>query len=383
MSDADAPPTPSIFAERDFIDLRLPIRTERLVLRAGRLDDVDSLHARRNEPVNRDFQSWSYPYPRGQAEELIEGLVKMAGPTLGEWWMLTVDLPGEDSAGVAAPVGDGVDGVAAPVGDIAVHLDETGSIAEIGYTFASAHWGHGYATEAAGAVIDALFTNHPGLVRLQAQMHPDNLASAAVVERCGLVFEGQTRMSFIPRDSTMAPSDDRIYGMLRPDWEAWNSRPAGPPEQVDLIAVTAANVRELCDLTTHHSQDHLVAPVVHSLAEALVAPTANERTPDPWYRAVEADGELAGFVMLAKPNDAFPDPYLWRMLIDRRHQRRGIGRRVLDLVVDQAREWGGSTLKVSWVPGPGSPEHFYLGYGFVATGPPDEHGEVPGEFVIG
>ena len=50
----------------------------------------------------------------------------------------------------------------------------------------------------------------------------------------------------------------------------------------------------------------------------------------PWLRAVEADGELAGFVMLAERTAAHLEAYLWRCLIDRRHQRRGVGDRALD-----------------------------------------------------
>ena len=52
----------------------------------------------------------------------------------------------------------------------------------------------------------------------------------------------------------------------------------------------------------------------------------------PWMRAIEADGELVGFVMLAITTEAHPEPYLWRFLIDRMHQRRGIGSAALDLV---------------------------------------------------
>lgn len=55
-------------------------------------------------------------------------------------------------------------------------------------------------------------------------------------------------------------------------------------------------------------------------------------------------------------------------MIDRCHQRRGIGRRVLDLVVDVVGAWGHHELDVSYVPGVGSPEPLYLGYGFVPTG---------------
>ena len=65
-------------------------------------------------------------------------------------------------------------------------------------------------------------------------------------------------------------------------------------------------------------------------------------------------------------------PYLWRLLIDRRHQRRGIGDRVLSLLVARLRAEGHESLLVSWHPGPGGPEPFYLARGFVPTGEVDE-----------
>jgi diamine N-acetyltransferase len=56
------------------------------------------------------------------------------------------------------------------------------------------------------------------------------------------------------------------------------------------------------------------------------------------------------------------------LLIDRMHQRRGIGRRVLDLVVQACRERGDTHLDVCFKEGIGSPAPLYLGYGFVPTG---------------
>jgi diamine N-acetyltransferase len=88
----------------------------------------------------------------------------------------------------------------------------------------------------------------------------------------------------------------------------------------------------------------------------------------PWYRAVEADGELVGFVMLAERTAAHPEAYLWRLLIDRRHQRRGIGDLVLASLAARLRAEGHDTLLVSWAPGAGGPEPFYLARGFVPTG---------------
>ena len=57
-------------------------------------------------------------------------------------------------------------------------------------------------------------------------------------------------------------------------------------------------------------------------------------------RAVYGDDELVGFVMLALVTAAHPEPYLWRLLVDRLHQRRGIGRRVLDLMVEECETRG-------------------------------------------
>ena len=77
-----------------------------------------------------------------------------------------------------------------------------------------------------------------------------------------------------------------------------------------------------------------------SFADALVPEIVDGAPVVPWMRGVEADGELAGFVMLAEVTDAHPEPYLWRLFVDRRHQRRGIGDRVLALVVERLRAEG-------------------------------------------
>jgi diamine N-acetyltransferase len=72
--------------------------------------------------------------------------------------------------------------------------------------------------------------------------------------------------------------------------------------------------------------------------------------------------------MLALRTDHHPEPFLWRLLIDRRHQRRGIGGRVLDLIADECRSMGDPTLVTSWGEGKGSPRPFYVRHGFEPTG---------------
>jgi RimJ/RimL family protein N-acetyltransferase len=55
---------------------------------------------------------------------------------------------------------------------------------EIGYWLGAPYWGHGYATEAARAVIDHAFEDL-GLERLEAGARVSNPASRRVLEKCG------------------------------------------------------------------------------------------------------------------------------------------------------------------------------------------------------
>jgi diamine N-acetyltransferase len=108
--------------------------------------------------------------------------------------------------------------------------------------------------------------------------------------------------------------------------------------------------------------------MAESYADALFPEIVDGAPLVPWMRAVRADGELVGFVMLALRTEHHPEPYLWRLLIDRLHQRRGIGTRVLELIAEECRRSGSDTLLTSWGEGKGSPREFYLRNGFEPTG---------------
>ena len=275
----------------------------------------------------------------------------MDGPANDDWWMASVVDPTTDEV----------------IGDLAVHLTWGGRSAEIGYTLARAHWGKGYAVEATDALVAYLF-DVAGVHRVTGMLHPDNRASAMVLERTGLLFEGHTRDSFWLADEV---SDDWLYGMTRADWEAWRDRPRTPPGDVRLVEITPDTLMDVYRLVTHKSQESFVAPMPKSLAQALVPPTYEGHPLTPWYRAIDADGVLVGFVMLALSNEHQPDPYLWRLLVDRMHQRRGIAGRALDLVEEEMRARGATALMVSWVDGKGSPAPFYEARGFSRTGEMD------------
>jgi diamine N-acetyltransferase len=121
-------------------------------------------------------------------------------------------------------------------------------------------------------------------------------------------------------------------------------------------------------------QQRFVSTVEASLDEASKCPEAN-----PWYRGVYDHGEPVGFVMIAWDVEPQPDLigpwFLWKLAIDRGHQRRGYGRAVVEAVVDIVRANGGSELLTSYVDEPGGPGEFYARLGFEPTG--EQHdGEV-------
>jgi len=325
-----------------------PIRTDRLLIRPFRADDVAGLVARRNDPEVARYQNWVLPFDQEKAEKVVSELLEMDGPKNDEWWMAVVTEAGSDKV----------------LGDLALHLSWEGRTAEVGYTFAREHWGNGYATEALAAMVDYLFLEL-GVTRVVGMLHPDNPASAMVLERTGLLFEGHTRSSFWLADEV---SDDWIYGMTRSDWETWRNRPRHPPETVSLVEITTENVNAVWRLATHKTQERFVAPMVQSFTDALFPEVVDGAPVIPWMRAVVADGEFVGFVMLALRTQHHPEPFLWRLLIDRRHQRRSIGARVIDLVAEECLTSGEKTLLTSWVEGKGSPAPFYLRNGFEPTG---------------
>ncbi|HEY8987884.1 MAG TPA: GNAT family N-acetyltransferase, partial [Candidatus Limnocylindrales bacterium] len=95
----------------------------------------------------------------------------------------------------------------------------------------------------------------------------------------------------------------------------------------------------------------------------------------PWYRAIYAGDVPVGFVM---PNwNVTPAPgilgpwLLWRLLIDKAHQRRGYGRAALAQIVGTVRAAGATELLTSYQPGEGEPWPFYERFGFEPTGEVD------------
>jgi RimJ/RimL family protein N-acetyltransferase len=84
----------------------------------------------------------------------------------------------------------------------------------LGYCLGEATWGHGYATEAARALLQWAFDTLD-LNRVQAQTDTRNLASARVLEKLGFVREGTLREDCVVNGDV---SDSWVFGLLRREW---------------------------------------------------------------------------------------------------------------------------------------------------------------------
>lgn len=87
--------------------------------------------------------------------------------------------------------------------------------AMLGYCLDEPAWGHGYATEAADALLQWAF-NTLNLNRVESETDTRNAASDRVLAKLGFLREGTRRENCIVEGDV---SDSWVYGLLRREWK--------------------------------------------------------------------------------------------------------------------------------------------------------------------
>jgi [ribosomal protein S5]-alanine N-acetyltransferase len=105
------------------------------------------------------------------------------------------------------------------IGGAGLNVEESHCRAELGYWIGLPYWGQGYATEAASALVCYGF-EELRLHRIFASHFRGNEASARVLKRLGMHFEGSQREHICKWEQFI---DLELYGMLRQDWNAVKS----------------------------------------------------------------------------------------------------------------------------------------------------------------
>ena len=143
------------------------LATERLILRAPKLEDAKQVAALANDKrIAENTGRVPHPYSHADAEDFIA----------------TANLPKGEIVYLITTH----DGTPAGLCGIAMHDD---AIPEIGYWLGVKFWGRGYGTEAVRAVIDFAFTERQ-YEALQASARVTNPASRRILEKCGFQWTG-------------------------------------------------------------------------------------------------------------------------------------------------------------------------------------------------
>lgn len=142
------------------------LELKRLTLHPVSADDADFLIAHWSDPLIRRFLFDATPaVPDDIRAAITESVRGFATVGYGLWLIR-------------------LDGVCPPAGAVGLRpLDNLGL--EVFYSVIPASWGNGYATEAAGGVIDYAL-DRLGLAEVFAEVDHGNAASAAVIERLGM-----------------------------------------------------------------------------------------------------------------------------------------------------------------------------------------------------
>lgn len=145
---------------------------------------------------------------------------------------------------------------------------------------------------------------------------------------------------------------------------------------IQFEEITNANIWKVCALEPFDAQKDFVAENLQSLAEAYA--TRNEGG-NALPLAVYNDAELVGFVMIGKgtvgnenEGELIKKNYsLWRLMIDKNYQGRGLGRQTLDAAIALIRTFPFGEAKKVWLsyePENTRARDMYRKYGFVENG---------------
>jgi RimJ/RimL family protein N-acetyltransferase len=146
--------------------------TERLVLRPPHVDDIPELTQLANNRRVAEMLA-RMPYPYGEVE--ARAFLAMSGQTPAAGCVYAVSLA-ESGAFIGC-----------------AGLNGTERGLELGYWIGEPYWRHGYATEAAHALVDLAF-RATMIDALNVSCRVINAASRRVIHKCGFQYAGQGMM---------------------------------------------------------------------------------------------------------------------------------------------------------------------------------------------
>ena len=169
--------------------MQLPeFQTERLILRPRITDDLEACLTMDRDPEVTRFVDGPWQEPEKHRAFVLSRMQADYPAGMGYWTVSAKTAPDRFLGWI----------LLLPYSAVA---DEV----EIGWRFVRDRWGHGYATEAAAAILDhAVYTL--GLENVVADIHPGNLGSIRVAEKIGLALRQSRQLDDVMTKSYQLPS---------------------------------------------------------------------------------------------------------------------------------------------------------------------------------
>lgn len=148
--------------------------------------------------------------------------------------------------------------------------------------------------------------------------------------------------------------------------------------ELHVVELSAATIVAVNNLSLKPGQEQFLAPVSYGVAATVADPKTS------WQRVVLDGDVVVGFVSANFDPEAPVEHFrsvLWRINVDADDQGRGIGRFIVETLVDEARSRGFDHVDVIYEAGEGGPEAFFHRVGFTPVGE-TEYGEVIAEIRI-
>lgn len=178
------------------------LQTERLVLRMFDLCDTVDVFAYAQNPLVGPMAGWAPHKSIEESRHVVQHFIQN-----GDVWAIVEKRSGR------------------VIGSVGLHVDTKRAVENarmIGYALGEHHWGQGYATEAAKAVLRFAFEELQCPV-VSAYHFPKNAQSKRVIKKLGMAQEGTLRMASVSPDGTVL--DEVCYSITRAEYLAHSDTP--------------------------------------------------------------------------------------------------------------------------------------------------------------
>jgi RimJ/RimL family protein N-acetyltransferase len=177
---------------------KISLSNNRLSLREFTKEDWIHVHQYASLETVCQYQPWG-PNTEKETQEFVDQIIDSITNIPRERYAFAISYTDENKM----------------IGTVELNIrDFHNRCGEISYILHPDYWGMGIAKDAARLIMEFGF-NQCNLHRIYATCDPRNIASAKLLEKVGMTFEGRIRDDLLIRDGWR---DSMVFGILKHEW---------------------------------------------------------------------------------------------------------------------------------------------------------------------